>query len=140
MIFIAKISFSFFKINFNWRKIALQWCVGFCHTTAQISHSYANVTLPHSSVGKESTCSAGDLYLIPGSRRFPGKRNGNPLQDSCLESPMDRGACQYRPWGCKSRAGSVTEPAPPPSWASLSSPAPTPVGHHRVSSWAPCVV
>ena len=30
--------------------------------------------------------------LIPGSGRFPGERNGNPLQYSCLENPMDRGA------------------------------------------------
>ena len=30
--------------------------------------------------------------LIPGSRRFPGGRHGNPFQDSCLENPMDRGA------------------------------------------------
>ena len=42
--------------------------------------------------GKESACSAGDLDWIPGSGRFPGERNGNPLQYSCLENPMDRGA------------------------------------------------
>ena len=41
--------------------------------------------------GKESTCSAGDTGLIPGSGRFPGEVNGNLLQDSYLESPMDRG-------------------------------------------------
>ena len=35
---------------------------------------------------------AGDLDSIPGSRRSPGGRNGNPLQYSCLENPMDRGA------------------------------------------------
>ena len=35
-----------------------------------------------------------DLGLIPGSRRSPGGRNGNPLQYSCLENPMDRGAWQ----------------------------------------------
>ena len=43
------------------------------------------------SVGKESACNAGDLILIPGSERFPGERNGYPLQYSCLENPMDRG-------------------------------------------------
>ena len=37
-------------------------------------------------------CSAGDLGLIPGSGRFPGEGNDNPLQYSCLENPMDRGA------------------------------------------------
>ena len=42
--------------------------------------------------GKESTCNAGDLGLIPGSGRTPGEGNGNPLQYSCLENPMDRGA------------------------------------------------
>ena len=35
---------------------------------------------------------AGDLGLIPGSGRVPGEGNGNPLQYSCLENPMDRGA------------------------------------------------
>ena len=49
---------------------------------------------PHSSVGKESACNAGDLGLIPGDGRSPGKRNGNPLQYPCLEKPMDRGAWQ----------------------------------------------
>ena len=47
---------------------------------------------PHSSVGKESACHAGDSGLIQGSVRFPGEGNGNPLQYSCLENPMDRGA------------------------------------------------
>ena len=42
--------------------------------------------------GKESACNAGDLGLIPGLGRSPGEGNGNPLQDSCLENPMDRGA------------------------------------------------
>ena len=41
---------------------------------------------------KESACSAEDLGLIPGSGRSPGEGHGNPLQYSCLESPMDRGA------------------------------------------------
>ena len=36
--------------------------------------------------GKESACNKGDLVLIPGSRRSPGERNGNPLQYSCLEN------------------------------------------------------
>ena len=34
----------------------------------------------------------GDMGLIPGLGRSPGEGNGNPLQDSCLGSPMDRGA------------------------------------------------
>ena len=39
-----------------------------------------------------SACNAGDPGLIPGSERSPGEGNGNPLQYSCLENPMDRGA------------------------------------------------
>ena len=41
---------------------------------------------------KESACSAAGPGLIPGSGRSPGERNGYPLQYSCLENPMDRGA------------------------------------------------
>ena len=47
---------------------------------------------PHSSVGKESDCNAGDPGPIPGLGRYPGEGNGNPLQYSCLENPMDREA------------------------------------------------
>ena len=42
--------------------------------------------------GKESTCNAGDPGSVPGSGRSPREGNGNPLQYSCLESSMDRGA------------------------------------------------
>ena len=38
---------------------------------------------------KASACNVGDLGLIPGSRSSPGEGNGNPLQYSCLENPMD---------------------------------------------------
>ena len=50
---------------------------------------------PDSSAGKEFTCSAGGTgvaSLILSSVRFPGGVNGDPLQYSCLENPMDRGA------------------------------------------------
>ena len=47
-----------------------------------------------SSVSKESLCNAGDQGSIPGSGRSPREGIGNPLQDSCLENPMDRGAWQ----------------------------------------------
>ena len=53
---------------------------------------YNKKSFPGSSVSKESACSAGDLGSIPGSRRSPGEGNGNPLQYSCLENPMDGGA------------------------------------------------
>ena len=42
--------------------------------------------------GKESGPNVGDLGSIPGLGRFPGEGNGNPLQCSCLENPMDREA------------------------------------------------
>ena len=47
---------------------------------------------PGGSDGKESACNTGNLGLIPGSGRCPEEGNGNPLQYSCLENPMDRGA------------------------------------------------
>ena len=50
--------------------------------------------LPYSSDGKESACSAGGLGLIPGSGRASGEGNGNPLQYSGLENPMNSGAWQ----------------------------------------------
>ena len=49
---------------------------------------------PGSSAGKESACNVGDVGLIPGLGRSPGEGNGNPLQCSCLENSMDRGAWQ----------------------------------------------
>ena len=51
---------------------------------------------PHSSVGKESACSAGDPGSIPGLGRSPGKGKGYPLQFSGLENSMD-----YSPWSHK---------------------------------------
>ena len=41
---------------------------------------------------KASACNVGDLGSIPGLGRSPGEGNGNPLQYSCLENPMDGGA------------------------------------------------
>ena len=55
--------------------------------------------LPDSTDGKESACNARDLGLIPGSGRSPGEGNGYPLQYSCLENPMDRGAWQAQSMG-----------------------------------------
>ena len=48
--------------------------------------------LPPSSESEAFACSAGDLGLIPVSGLFPEGGNGNPLQYSCLENPMDRRA------------------------------------------------
>ena len=47
---------------------------------------------PGGSDGKASVHNVGDPGSIPGLGRSPGEGNGNPLQDYCLENPMDRGA------------------------------------------------
>ena len=47
---------------------------------------------PNWLVGKESPCGVGDLGSVPGFGKSPGGGHGNPLQYSCLENPMDRGA------------------------------------------------
>ena len=49
---------------------------------------------PGGSDGKESACNAGSWGSIPGLGRPPGEGNGNPLQDSCLQNPVDREAWQ----------------------------------------------
>ena len=49
-------------------------------------------SFPHGSDGKESACSARNPGSIPVSGRSPGGGRDNPLQYSCLENPMDRGA------------------------------------------------
>ena len=55
-------------------------------------HMCKHMSLPCSSVGKESAYNAGDPGSIPGLGRSPGEENGNPLQYSCLENPMEGGA------------------------------------------------
>ena len=55
--------------------------------------------LPCGSDGKEFTYHAGDLGLIPGLGRSPGEGNGNPLQYSCLENPLDRGSWRAKVHG-----------------------------------------
>ena len=47
---------------------------------------------PGGSDGKESACNSGDLGVIPGSGSAPGEANEYPLQYSCLENSMDKGA------------------------------------------------
>ena len=69
-----------------------------------------SVGFPGSSVAKKkkkknppaNVRDMGDIGSIPGLRRSPGGGNSNPLQYSCLDNPMDRGACGLQsPWGCK---------------------------------------
>ena len=57
-------------------------------------HRLSRCGFPGGSDGEESACSAGDPGLIPGLGRSPGEGNGNPLQYSCLENPMDGRAWQ----------------------------------------------
>ena len=95
-------SFSSFK-NF-YRSIAdLQCCVSFYCIAKWVGYTYTYIPpfldfLPMyvttgllcSSNGKESACNAGDPGSVPGSGRSSGGGNGNPLQYSCLEKPMDK--------------------------------------------------
>ena len=53
--------------------------------------------------GKESTCNAGDAGSNPGMGRSPGEGNDNPLQYSCLENSMDRGAWRATVHGSQSQ-------------------------------------
>ena len=71
---------------------------------------------PHHSVGKESVCSAGDPGSISGSGRSPGEGNSNPLQYSCLENPMDRGAWQATVHGV-TRVGCNLSTSPHTEWS-----------------------
>ena len=70
-----------------------RWCPAAYHLRL-ILKAVDNQVLdfPGGSVGKESVCNAGDMDLIPGLGRSPGRGHGNPLQDSSLENRMDRGA------------------------------------------------
>ena len=52
----------------------------------------ASVGFPNGSESKESACNAGDPGSVPGLGRSPGEGNGKPLQYSCLENSVDRGA------------------------------------------------
>ena len=69
------------------------------HTYIQVStnlllHVYRRDYIPRGSDSKESACNEGNPSLIPGLGRSLGEGNGNPLQYSCLENPMGRGAWQ----------------------------------------------
>ena len=58
------------------------------------NHAFSCPDFPDGSDGKASAYSTGDLGSIPGSEKSPEEGNGNPLQYSCLENPMDGGAWQ----------------------------------------------
>ena len=65
----------------------------FIHTHTH-THTHTHSGFPGGSDGKESACNVRDPGLIPGLGRSPGEGNGSPLQYSCLENSMDRGAWQ----------------------------------------------
>ena len=78
---------------------------------------------PDGSVGKEYACNAGDIGdvgLILGLGRFLGEGHGNPLQYSCLENPMDRGAWQARVHGVARVSHDLAIKPPPPKWGQSS--------------------
>ena len=72
----------------------------FCSLNNQLFHEitilmycfHKSWGFPGGSDGKASACNVGDPGSIPGSGRSPREGNGNPLQHSCLENPMDGGA------------------------------------------------
>ena len=71
------------------------------------AHDNTILGLPGGSDRKEFPYNAGDLGSIPGSGRSPREGNGNPLQYSCLENSMDRGAWQATVHGVKKRQDST---------------------------------
>ena len=72
--------------------------------------------IPGGSVSKESACNAGDPGSTPGWERSPREGNGNPLQHSCGENPMDRGAWRATVHGV-TRVGHDRATTPPPNVA-----------------------
>ena len=66
-------------------------CEVISHYSFDLHFFYNEWGFPGGSEVKVSACNAGDLGSVPGSQRSPGEGNGNPLQYSCLENPMDGG-------------------------------------------------
>ena len=70
----------------------MQYLVFGEHTINKPLPLVASWGFPGGSAGKESACKAENPGSIPGLGRFPGEGNGYPVQYSCLENSMDRGA------------------------------------------------
>ena len=114
--------------EWNWRNVIITHIFFFHHDKYRHTRSLG---FPGSSVSKETACSAGDLGSIPGSARSPGEGNGNPMQYSCLENSMERGAWWAAVHGVtRVEHDLVTKPRPPPgvslehsekSWNALNS-------------------
>ena len=89
---------SLWNADFLLQTLHNRLCCNYCNNfifwvRTQVS-PFNYMGFPGGSDGKESSRKAGDQGLIPGSRRSPRKGNGYPLQHSCLENSMDRGAWQ----------------------------------------------
>ena len=76
-----------------------QRLVQFGDTGPLVTDTADTLGFPCSSVVKNSSINAGEVSSIPVLGRSPGVGNGNPLEYSCLENPMERGAWQSSPWG-----------------------------------------
>ena len=87
MIIINCISCS---LNQHWKHFVKTWVTW--DTFKILSLGPYWTSLPGGSDSKATVYNAGDPGSIPGSERSPGEGNGNPLQYSCLENPMDGGA------------------------------------------------
>ena len=89
---------TYFRYRFLYAKITINYLCTLFHyifmSAYDLSSILPSTCFPGGSDGKASACIAGDLGLIPGSGRSPGEGNGNPLQYSCLENSMDKGAWQ----------------------------------------------
>ena len=77
---------SSFKAYFKKNNYIFIWL----HQVLVVAHGIVHC----GSDDKESACNVGDLDSIPGLESYPGEENGNPLQYSCLENPVDIGAWQ----------------------------------------------
>ena len=91
------LAFNIFVLHLGGGRAHCLWITGFIWVTwndwpLNFDLFFKAIYCCFSSVSKESSCNAGDLGSIPGSGRSSGEGNGAPLQYSCLENPMDRGA------------------------------------------------
>ena len=96
----ASLSFTIFRSLLKFMSIESMMSSNhfiLCHPLLLLSLIFPSIRVfswcfPGGSDGKESTCKAGDPGSIPGSGRSSGEGNGYPIQYSCLENSMDRGA------------------------------------------------
>ena len=80
-------------VNFHWGSVVSlnRWFLAHGEALVKLSRGLQFMGFPGGAVVKNPPANAGNIGLIPGSERFPGGGNGNPLQYSCLQNPMDRG-------------------------------------------------